>query len=164
MSLPTSPTRTRPSSPVKGASSRPVRGPLILSSNRGDPLKALPTDLSQKIFLRLSIKDLANCALVSKKWSSSQTLNYGKFLSHRLSLMITTRNQFGSGTTEMKIFTMTVFRLESGRNENQSKTGFVILFHIREFFSILFKTYYVAFCLSKINTRSLVSTYCILRA
>jgi len=83
VSLPTSPTRTRPSSPVRGALARPIKGPLILSSNRGDPLKAFPTELSQRIFLRLSIKDLANCALVSKKWSSSQTLNYVWFRHYR---------------------------------------------------------------------------------
>ena len=126
--MPTSPTRTRPSSPVKGASSRPIKGPLILSPNRRDILKALPTELSQKIFWRLSIKDLTNCALVSKKWTASQTLNYGEFFfSSRCLLVIAsqTRNQFGSGTTETKIFTMTVFRLESGRKGSQSRIGFV---------------------------------------
>jgi len=78
ISLPASPSHTRPSSPVRGASSRLIKGPLILSSNRRDPLKAFPTELSQKFFWLLPIKELAKCALVCKKWCQSQTLNYGK--------------------------------------------------------------------------------------
>ena len=42
-----------------------------------DPLKAFPTEVSQRIFGCLSIKELAKCARVSRKWSKSQTLNYG---------------------------------------------------------------------------------------
>ncbi|KAF9475996.1 hypothetical protein BDN70DRAFT_765923, partial [Pholiota conissans] len=86
VSLPGTPSRTRPSSPVRGggAASRPIaKGPLILSSSRLDPLKAFPTELSQRIFSRLSIKDLAKCATVSKKWNRSQTLNYVWFQHYR---------------------------------------------------------------------------------
>ena len=43
-----------------------------------DPLRAFPTDVSQRIFSRLSIRDLARCSRVSKKWNRSQTLNYGE--------------------------------------------------------------------------------------
>ncbi len=87
VSLPTSPSRTRASSPVRGASSRLIKGPLILSSNRRDPLKAFPTELSQKFFSRLPINELAKCALVCKKWGQSQTLNYGKSLDCSLILL-----------------------------------------------------------------------------
>ncbi|KAF7363269.1 Dolichol-phosphate mannosyltransferase subunit 1 [Mycena sanguinolenta] len=60
----------------------PLRGPLHISSRR-DLLKALPTEISQRIFRELSPKDLANCALVSKKWSRSQTINYVWFQHYR---------------------------------------------------------------------------------
>ena len=80
ISLPGTPALTRPSSPARGGgnSSRLIRGPLLLSSTTShDPLKAFPTELSQRIFFKLPIRDLARCALVSKKWARSQSLNYG---------------------------------------------------------------------------------------
>ena len=101
MSMPGSPSRSgapsrqtsRPSSPTRmGANKRKVPGPLILSKSKErslDPLRALPTDISQRIFGMLSIGDLARCARVCKKWSKSQTLNYGKHLSFSLFLFCT---------------------------------------------------------------------------
>ncbi|KAL0950490.1 hypothetical protein HGRIS_007301 [Hohenbuehelia grisea] len=87
VSLPGSPSRTRPPSPTRGAvgaASRPLPGPLHLRrSSPTDPLKALPTDVSQRIFAQLSIKELAKCARVSKKWSKSQTINYVWFQHYR---------------------------------------------------------------------------------
>jgi len=66
-----SPNNTRPSSPaLKGAAARKLL-------SRTDPLRTLPTNLSQCIFARLSLRDLAKCSLVSKKWNRSQTINYG---------------------------------------------------------------------------------------
>ncbi|OCH94235.1 hypothetical protein OBBRIDRAFT_832057 [Obba rivulosa] len=41
-----------------------------------DPLKAFPTEISQRIFAQLSTRDLAVCARVCRKWARSQTLNY----------------------------------------------------------------------------------------
>ncbi|KAK7048166.1 dolichol-phosphate mannosyltransferase subunit 1 [Favolaschia claudopus] len=83
VSLPGTPARTRPPSPTRsGAAGRPVPKPLHLSSHR-DPLKALPTEISQRVFRELSVKDLAKCALVSKKWSRSQTINYVWFQHYR---------------------------------------------------------------------------------
>ncbi|RDB29650.1 hypothetical protein Hypma_014987 [Hypsizygus marmoreus] len=82
VSLPGTPDRTRPSSPVRGAAARPLKGPLHLSPRR-DPLKVFPTEVSQRIFSRLSKKDLSKCALVSKKWRRSQTLNYVWFQHYR---------------------------------------------------------------------------------
>lgn len=82
VSLPGTPDRTRPSSPVRGASSRPLPRPLHLSSRR-DLLKALPTEVNQRIFSYLPIRDLARCALVSKKWNRSQTINYVWFQHYR---------------------------------------------------------------------------------
>ncbi|EDR08310.1 uncharacterized protein LACBIDRAFT_294430 [Laccaria bicolor S238N-H82] len=83
VSLPGTPDRTRPSSPVRGASSRPLPGPLHISNGRRDPLKALPTEVSQRIFSKLGLRDLAKCALVSKKWARSQSLNYVWFQHYR---------------------------------------------------------------------------------
>jgi hypothetical protein len=75
----TSPSNTRPSSPtLKGAAARKVPKPLHLNHSHRDPLRALPTDLSQRIFSRLTLGDLAKCSLVSKKWNRSQTINYGQ--------------------------------------------------------------------------------------
>ncbi|KIJ45224.1 hypothetical protein M422DRAFT_30078 [Sphaerobolus stellatus SS14] len=87
-SLPGSPARSRPSSrppsPTKGASKRPVPGPLLLSaSSSADPLRVFPTELSQRIFGMLSIRDLARCSRVCKKWNKSQSLNYVWFQQYR---------------------------------------------------------------------------------
>ncbi|KAF9443622.1 hypothetical protein P691DRAFT_402246 [Macrolepiota fuliginosa MF-IS2] len=82
----TSPSHTRPSSPTyKGAAARPLPKPLHLKSTRSptDPLRVLPTEISQRIFSRLSLRDLAKCSLVSKKWNRSQTLNYVWFQLYR---------------------------------------------------------------------------------
>ncbi|KXN86139.1 hypothetical protein AN958_10441 [Leucoagaricus sp. SymC.cos] len=81
----TSPSHTRPSSPtLKGAAGRPVPKPLHLNTrSRTDPLRVLPTDITQRIFARLSIGDLAKCSLVSRKWSRSQTINYVWFQHYR---------------------------------------------------------------------------------
>lgn len=68
---------TRPGSPSLGTVSRSGTGKLS-SQTRGDPLKAFPTHLSQRIFGFLDISDLAKCARVCKKWCSSQSVNYGK--------------------------------------------------------------------------------------
>ncbi|KAF8060890.1 hypothetical protein FPV67DRAFT_1511971 [Lyophyllum atratum] len=83
VSLPGTPDRTRPSSPIRGASARPLRGPLHISSSRRDPLKAFPTEVSQRIFGQLPVPSLAKCALVSKKWRRSQTINYVWFQHYR---------------------------------------------------------------------------------
>ncbi|KAK0478193.1 hypothetical protein IW261DRAFT_1551599 [Armillaria novae-zelandiae] len=83
VSLPGTPSRTRPSSPTRlGASTRRPPGPLLIGS-RKDPLKVFPTEVSQKIFARLTLPELAKCALVSKKWSRSQTINYVWFQHYR---------------------------------------------------------------------------------
>jgi len=55
----------------------------LATNSNTDPLKAFPTDISQRIFARLSIKDLANCSRVSRKWNKSQTLNYVWFQHYR---------------------------------------------------------------------------------
>lgn len=81
-SRPASRPSSRATSPTR-ASARPLKGPLHLSATAhrisSDPLKAFPTDVSQKIFGQLRIRDLARCSRVSRKWNKSQTLNYGKY-------------------------------------------------------------------------------------
>lgn len=71
---------SRASSPTR-SSRRPLQGSLHITSTSQraptDPLKMFPTEVSQQIFRRLKVKDLASCARVSRKWSKSQTLNYG---------------------------------------------------------------------------------------
>ena len=92
VSLPGTPARSRagsrpssrPGSRATSPSKRAVRSALHMSTpgagrSATDPLKAFPTEVSQRIFGQLSNKDLARCALVSRKWSKSQTINYGKF-------------------------------------------------------------------------------------
>jgi len=64
-----SPGTTRPSSPALRSAAAKVK--------HTDPLRILPTEISQCIFARLSLRDLAGCSLVSKKWNRSQTINYG---------------------------------------------------------------------------------------
>jgi len=83
VSAPNTPGGTRPSSPTR-TSARPIRrGPLLLSSTRQDPLRRFPTEISQRIFRMVAIKDLARCARVCKKWSRSQSLNYVWFQHYR---------------------------------------------------------------------------------
>jgi len=94
ISLPGTPTRSRApsrttsrsSSPTRtGAASRPLRGPLHIQGPKpsNDPLKILPTEISQRIFGTLSVPQLANCARVSKRWTKSQTINYVWFQHYR---------------------------------------------------------------------------------
>ncbi|KAH9836730.1 uncharacterized protein C8Q71DRAFT_759395 [Rhodofomes roseus] len=75
---------SRPSSPApRSAARRPFH---IASSSTGlpsDPLRAFPTDVSQRVFSQLSVKELARCSRVSKKWNRSQTLNYVWFQHYR---------------------------------------------------------------------------------
>jgi len=100
VSAPGTPARSlppsRPQSPTPRATAtatvRPARALHLASTNNrpprktsssSDPLKAFPTDISQKIFTQLTIADLANCAGVSQKWCRSQTLNYVWFQHYR---------------------------------------------------------------------------------
>ncbi|KAI5122662.1 hypothetical protein M0805_007922 [Coniferiporia weirii] len=88
MSVPGTPSRSgapsrqssRPPSPTRtGASRRRVPGPLHIVKEKSvasDPLRAFPTEVSQRIFGCLEVGDLALCARVCKKWEKSQTLNY----------------------------------------------------------------------------------------
>jgi hypothetical protein len=39
----------------------------------------LTTDLTQKVFSLLSIRDLASCSRVCLKWNKSQSLNYSMY-------------------------------------------------------------------------------------
>jgi len=77
-SRPSSRPSSRQSSPTRtSASKRPAPGPLLLPKHpAGDPLRAFPTEVGQRIFGALTVRDLARCARVCKKWSRSQTLNY----------------------------------------------------------------------------------------
>ena len=76
-SQPSSRPSSRPGSPTRGARGRALPGPLRLAARSPDPLKAFPSELSQRIFSMLSMRDLASCSRVSRKWQRSQTLNYG---------------------------------------------------------------------------------------
>jgi len=88
-SLPGTPARsrpsTRPSSPSRGAPSRSAHRLALTTSAKqsADPLKVFPTEISQRIFTLLGIRDLARCARVSRKWRKSQTLNYVWFQHYR---------------------------------------------------------------------------------
>lgn len=101
MSIPGSPSRSaapsrhpsRPASPTRiGANRRPAPGPLHIAKPKGsnkDPLRMLPTEVSQRIFGRLGIRDLGRCSRVCRKWEKSSTLNYGMvFLLFSLSMLI----------------------------------------------------------------------------
>jgi len=90
ISLPGTPSRSqvgsRAPSPTRGAATRPLPGPLHLNGSRPpttDPLKIMPTEISQRIFSLLSTQELAQCARVSRKWSRSQTINYVWFQHYR---------------------------------------------------------------------------------
>ncbi|TFK99647.1 hypothetical protein BDV98DRAFT_550929 [Pterulicium gracile] len=93
VSIPGTPARSRPVSPdpepgrTNGNKSGLNRTLKPLTSKKGgkvtDPLRTLPTELSQRIFGALSIKDLARCARVCKRWRRSQSINYVWFLHYR---------------------------------------------------------------------------------
>ncbi|KIO19822.1 hypothetical protein M407DRAFT_11206 [Tulasnella calospora MUT 4182] len=86
-------TPSRATSPTRvGAAGRRTPGRLLLSPTKSsrsskepsrDPLKILPSEISQKIFGLLTIHQLARCARVCRKWSKSQTLNYVWFQHYR---------------------------------------------------------------------------------
>ena len=89
----TSPTRGNGEGGRSGAALRRVPGPLHLSTlstttsspkppkSKTDPVRVLTTDLVQRIFSILSVKDLASCSRVSLKWNKSQSLNYSASIS-----------------------------------------------------------------------------------
>jgi hypothetical protein len=85
MSIPGTPSLsrpvTRPGSPSPGATSKSSVNKSSSGRAGGDPLRAFPTHLSQRIFGFLDVSDLAKCARVCKKWCSSQSINYGKLYS-----------------------------------------------------------------------------------
>ncbi|KAH8799536.1 hypothetical protein DL96DRAFT_1637613 [Flagelloscypha sp. PMI_526] len=88
VSIPGTPIRTRPSSPTKSkpssrSSSRLPGSSLAAVKRSSDPLRAFPTEISQRIFGRLGLKDLSTCGAVSQKWRASQTMNYVWFLYYR---------------------------------------------------------------------------------
>uniref|UniRef100_A0A0W0FHX1 F-box domain-containing protein n=1 Tax=Moniliophthora roreri TaxID=221103 RepID=A0A0W0FHX1_MONRR len=84
VSIPGTPARTRPSSPSKRHALLPFSPSKSSSpSNSKDPLRLFPTQVSQRIFSHLSVKDLARCSRVSRKWNKSQTLNYVWFQHYR---------------------------------------------------------------------------------
>ncbi|KAI8983254.1 hypothetical protein BD414DRAFT_490387 [Trametes punicea] len=92
VSLPGTPSQSRPASRPGSRAHSPTRrggrpSPLHPVSahkpSSPDPLRAFPTDISQRIFSQLSIRDLARCSRVSKRWNRSQTLNYVWFQHYR---------------------------------------------------------------------------------
>ncbi|KAN0121369.1 hypothetical protein V8E52_003265 [Russula decolorans] len=76
---------TRPSSPSRGAPGRLAHRLALTASAKQptDPLRVFPTEISQRIFTLLGVRDLARCARVSRKWRKSQTLNYVWFQHYR---------------------------------------------------------------------------------
>ncbi|KAI0638866.1 hypothetical protein C8Q77DRAFT_1162849 [Trametes polyzona] len=92
VSLPGTPSQSRPASRPGSRAQSPTRRGLRPSplqpltahkSISTDPLRAFPTDVSQRIFSQLSIRDLARCSRVSRRWNKSQTLNYVWFQHYR---------------------------------------------------------------------------------
>ncbi|KIK91832.1 hypothetical protein PAXRUDRAFT_34778 [Paxillus rubicundulus Ve08.2h10] len=75
---------SRPVSPTPRTNLRNIPGSASASKFLfSDPLKALPTQISQRIFGWLPTSDLASCSRVSRKWNKSQTLNYIWFQNYR---------------------------------------------------------------------------------
>jgi hypothetical protein len=75
---------SRPQSPIGKSPGRTTTAATTASrKNTRDPLRALPSDLNQRIFASLGIRDLARCSRVSKRWSRSQTINYVWFQMYR---------------------------------------------------------------------------------
>ncbi|KAL4065762.1 hypothetical protein V8B97DRAFT_1874835 [Scleroderma yunnanense] len=92
VSTPGTPARSRASSRPASRPASPTRrshlrdGSLSLTASTPlspDPLRAFPTQISQRIFRWLDISDLAACSRVSRKWNKSQTLNYIWFQHYR---------------------------------------------------------------------------------
>ncbi|KAI0358827.1 hypothetical protein OH77DRAFT_1420311 [Trametes cingulata] len=92
VSAPGTPSQSRPGSRPGSRAHSPTRrggrpSPLHPTSahkaSSTDPLRAFPTDISQRIFSLLSIRDLARCSRVSRRWNKSQTLNYVWFQHYR---------------------------------------------------------------------------------
>ncbi|KAK0560041.1 hypothetical protein OC844_004015 [Tilletia horrida] len=60
-------------SPTKAASRSRAAAKI---KSKTDPLRTLPSEVSQRIFLQLSIPSLLSCSAVSKRWRRSATLNF----------------------------------------------------------------------------------------
>ncbi|KAI0747412.1 hypothetical protein C8Q74DRAFT_1401890 [Fomes fomentarius] len=74
---------SRPHSPTRGSKLSPLSPLPAVKEVTRDPLRVLPTDISRRIFSLLTIKELARCSRVSKKWNQSQTLNFVWFQHYR---------------------------------------------------------------------------------
>jgi len=74
---------SRPVSPTRRANPKALSSTLAPKVTSLDPLKAFPTQISQRIFRWLTITELASCSRVSRKWNKSQTLNYIWFQHYR---------------------------------------------------------------------------------
>ncbi|CAD6890238.1 unnamed protein product [Tilletia controversa] len=48
----------------------------VKTKSKTDPLRSLPSEVAQRIFLQLSIPSLISCSAVSKRWRRSATLNF----------------------------------------------------------------------------------------
>ncbi|EIN12347.1 hypothetical protein PUNSTDRAFT_49601 [Punctularia strigosozonata HHB-11173 SS5] len=84
----TAPGTPRTGSRAPSRAQSPTRASQLPTSPRlaprsSDPLRAFPTEISQRIFGRLNIGDLARCSRVCKRWNKSQTLNYVWFQHYR---------------------------------------------------------------------------------
>ncbi|KAG8220246.1 hypothetical protein J3R82DRAFT_2809 [Butyriboletus roseoflavus] len=118
---------SRPVSPTRRANPRNAPSSTLASpaSNlpSSDPLKAFPTQVSQRIFRWLAISDLASCSRVSQKWNKSQTLNYSAWY-RVLALRVLTLIKYGFNTIGKKIFTTRACLPASGLEGSRNRIGF----------------------------------------
>nr|ODN88730.1 hypothetical protein L203_02744 [Cryptococcus depauperatus CBS 7841] len=92
---------TRPTTPVGTRSG--ARQPSALTGKSRDPLRAMPTHLTVRVFLMLDIPSLARCDRVCKRWHKSSTLNYVWFLQNRALVLprISTSENVGGKTRKV---------------------------------------------------------------
>ncbi len=106
---------SRPHSPTsKPTSLQPLA---VVKGATTDPLRVLPINISLRIFSLLTVKELARCSRVSKKWNKSQTLNHGESLrifSTRRRPLFSVRVQSGSNTSRRRVSATKVCPRASG--------------------------------------------------
>lgn len=98
--------------------------------SRTDPVRVLTTELTQRVFSLLDVKDLARTSQVCLKWNKSQSLNYGMSYSSppffRLTDLSFRRKSGSSRIVSLNLGIRHYLRV-NGRVKNPKRTGYVIL-------------------------------------
>ncbi|KDN41775.1 hypothetical protein K437DRAFT_258124 [Tilletiaria anomala UBC 951] len=128
----TSPRKRSGLSSAAGVSVGTSKSNSIPGSTRGqksklDPLRAFPSELSQRIFLSLPTSALLSCSLVCKRWRRSATLNYCWYKQYQSTFGgLSDSNAFDPSVSGPSITSVTSLAGPVGTCERMAENGIVL--------------------------------------